>query len=628
MDKFLVLALVAAALAQIQDPDSRMPQPPEPDAVPGFASTGFSQGEHYRTLKALSILSRSLPDRNYCVSDSLLAEWSPQTHSEFTQADFSNAFALYRRLVPGILLGGGLSGSAKGLYRSMDGLKRWENESDRARLSLRGIARPGNDDLLSLNLGFQSNGNRTPERAPRNQGFFYECRGTALLPFDAVREYRASFVEMADWVEDNRFHRTRLELGGRKAVGGSAAFSASGAYSRINDASYFIEPTLRSDRFAAFKFVHQPAWGRESLFLSMAENRFDYPDAPERDRRERSWTLAWAPEWSLKRFRLGGAAARTAGSADFAYAEKTDPRPTADRLVVARAQLFNEQSLEYLLSTRLSMDYFRGRRIAFSSLRNMRRYDYPYRFTDPDGRLTDNPDSRDLLIDNDTFSVEFPALDSGLLALSRSSRLINYLDSRRSKDNRLGTTWQLCLTHALRRPGIIHSRASAILSVNEDSLHYRLSRSAGNRFFRRREVWLFSDVDAVPGFRKEEDSLIVTLSYGFEEDGLLENETGTRVFVPQKLYRESGFNFRIEKGFLGRYSLTAGLILSRTRGLVSGGDGFENAELSTAREGYLRANGRFGRAQASLSIRKIQSFFDHAAVRNYLTLALEMRTEF
>jgi len=606
---------------------------------------GYEQGEFYRKYMVDGALSRAAGPR-LLLLDSMNLMASPQRNTEQVSASSRSVFNTYYRVNSALKAGIGVSQTMNGLYHS--GKSVWLSETDHERLSLKAEYIPLARLRLSLNSGLQLSGNRTESVDLRDAGAYSDLNGWLSSPFEGLKDYTLSVSDSRTFVRNNDFVQGLYRFGGVTRLSDKSDLALAGGYSILKDRAYFTAPYDKSDYYADLNLRYLAS----RAFFHLSRNTMDYPENSLNSRKGFTFSGGLNPWLSWRKLSWRGMLSYSSGSSDFAYGFPLLSSPGPADLPAAQLQLSDETLQEVLFHWRADYTWFKGYTLGFSRFQDMRRYDYAYSYFDTKGNPVKNPDTRDLLYDNDTLFIHAPARDTLTLTLSRSSRLLNFLDSSRSAQNRLGTTYQAELSHAFYSGQYAYTRNSLLLSVNEDSALYdsivsSLTKKHPSQFFRRREFYTFTDVNCVPFFRAREDSVIVSGLFGIQEDGALVYGR-TKTFVKNTVYDERAFNFRLIKVLGTLLSAGAGMDYSNTvaytfnefplpspsrgvserlfRALFSLDDNFIQDYESVNRDFFLSLGMNYKKSSMRLELKDMQSFYRNSMIKDYLMINLNVRT--
>ena len=614
--------------------------------IPGMLDTTgtqayfqFEQGEFYHKYHLKYGGTYRLP-LGWATSDSLSFLVSPDVRKAVYTGNADAVVNLYRKMARSFFMGFSLSHFSTGTYNDEPGIGTWDIESDRQQVSVKGEYNPLPYAWLSLNTGFQTNGNRARGLSERDHGFFYLFKGTADSLAGLFRRYRLSVLDMQSFVPRNNAVYRVYQLYGTNRISETDSLVAAAGYTFTGNRSFFYSKTDLSNKMFALSLRNRFfEYLDNNTVFEMQQAVLEYPGNAVDNKKETVLIGGVAPRLAYKRLSLDFNALVINKTTDFAYEHSQRQDPAPHELPAAARQLMNEIKNEIQVNWKAAYVYFRSFEAGFARLQNIQTYDYPYSYYDGTLDKITNRDARDVLYDNDTIFVVFPALDTGKISLSRASRHENYLDARRSAVNHRATTYRIELTHIFASKRLLYSRNALALSVNEDSLVYTQNEGAPHGFYRRREYYTFNDVNALPGFRRPEDSVIVRYAYGIEEDGSMYYRDDSRVFIKKTVYSEWGAGLQLHKRVLAGLSAGAGFNVSKSttfdldpgnpaagyswgeklwRGLFSVDDEFRRGAVSFNRRIFLSAHYRWKNLRLNLRIRDIRATFNRSATNDYL----------
>lgn len=557
------LVLAAAASAEPTDPAYLTPSPEQPLLVmePSFwSSSQFEQGEYARTFLARARGVHALP-AGWFTLDSAILMVSPRLKGDLIAGNAGLFSCFYRTLAPGLAAGPFVSHFSTGTLLYSADSSSWQTETDQQQLALRAEYAPSDPFRIGLTAGLQSNGNRSPGRVERNSGFLYDFSGSAeagpgFLP--SLEGYSLALHSSRAFVPENVSSVQSVRLGGAVRLSGRDTLSAAGGAAMASNRAFNLVKTDRLSRFLAIKLhkVFFAPLAADFLFEGR-QDRLDYPDDSLSNKQETALSGETRALLALKRVDLGFKADLARSGLEYARTSPLDERPSGpEETAAAERHLMNETMAELALAWNARFRYWRLWPVYFSRTMNIRRYDHPFSYQAPAGGRAASLDTRDIVRDADTLTLLFPAFDSGAVRFSRSSLLENFLDSSRSYLNHLSTTYSFGLGWLFQSEKILFTREEFSVSVNEDSAFYVMNVEIPHRFFRRREIYSFNDLNFVPLFRGLEDSVVIRPLYAVEEDGKMSYEDAGRFFHQSGRTVRRGLTLRLVRRFFP--GLTAG----------------------------------------------------------------------
>ncbi|MFH0919636.1 MAG: hypothetical protein V1913_04690, partial [Fibrobacterota bacterium] len=538
--------------------------------------------------------------------------------------------------LPSLKAGIGLFESSSGTYRPDAETPYWETESDVERLGMVAEYSPNAAGRFLLNAGLQTNGNRTAEVNDRRAGGYYELSGTLAPLSGPWQNYRLLLSDKRAFVESNQAVIDTAALGGSTLFGNNDTLSVYAGYHRELNSSFFYARTDRTVRdFSARVSKRLGQNMRNAALFSVSRNAFNFPDDPLNNKRDFSMAgrLLSTIEKGPAKVTLSGAYGGS--QSDFAFEEAQESHPGPAGVATAERQLMNEKAADAEVRGALSVRYWRDYAVRVARLLKGRQYDYPFAFTDLSGTLRKNVETRDVLDDNDTLSIAFPARDTGWLLFSRSFRYLNYLSPERSAQNRLSSTYRAGLVHQLNARKV-NTKNALFVGVSEDSIVYPEPGKEPGRFYRRVEFTTFSYFRNVPGFRNTlstdsvngSDSLSLLAVAALVENGALFYEGG-RAFFKNGVIREAGISAFAKKQWTPAWSSAGWLKYSASTNEKRNSFGdFEKTSESGNLEAGVRGTRSKNRFIASLECKLLRSRFNGALTSHYVYINLVLNRDF
>jgi hypothetical protein len=551
---------------------------------------------------------------------------SPRIGSDITTVNSHLSAIVYRPVNSSLKLGAGLYESSSGAY--LTGPETWQTESDMERAGVTSEFAPGPYGRFLLNAGLQSNGNRGLMTDDRRMGAYYDANGT-LEPVDGPwKDYRLLLSEKGTLVDSNRSQSRQYALGGLNRFGNDDSLSVYAGYRYFSNEPFFYSRQEHSEKNFAMRLSKGVIEGfRNAAVFNAGDIIFNFPDDPLGSKQDILFSGRAFSSLEKGRFTVKATAAYAQNQSAYAFNHAPETHPAPDGVAAAGRQLLNETQGDAEAQGSVLYRYWKGYSVRFARVLETRRYDYPFSYIDVSGAEIKNLETRDILDDNDTLSVAFPACDTGWLIFSRSSRLLNYLEPDRSAQNRLSSTYRASLSHSV--DGRLLRTLNAIrIGVSEDSLIYPQTGKTPGRFYRRLEASSGNAFKAIPGLRGPEDSLTLRLIGAQEENGGLFYDGG-RAFQKTGIIREAGATFRCQKRFSPRWNaaIMANYSLSRGETQNTAGEFEKNFESQNLEAG-VQGNFLQGKNSASFDIRLRRSRFNSLLTSNYAYINLSVNRDF
>ncbi|OGJ84768.1 MAG: hypothetical protein A2268_11605 [Candidatus Raymondbacteria bacterium RifOxyA12_full_50_37] len=561
MKPLMVLGAICATLCHAQLPYPNIPQNP---SLPVFQDTShtvfkplFEQGMTYRKFVAAAGLAQNISNQWTAKQDFELI-LTPALNSDVISGKTTGAFQCFRPVKPGMTAGGLVFATAAGTRTTTDTAFYWDQESDFERIG--GLFEYIKDQHfgLALKTGLQTNRTVMRTAYDRQYGLFYTLQATMDSANPLLTGFVFDGIDSAHYVPDNRslFHSYRF--GGVRTLSATDSFAVAAAYTRASNQSV-LYPKIDKTGLGITLRLHN---GFKGMFTTDAvtdinRSYMEYPGNSLKDRRISDLFAGIRPAAAYKSFFSSMIGSVLRRQSDFAYNNPLKKYPSSEESVAANKQLLNETLQEITFSWLAGYTYYRGYAISFRRYQDIRRFNYEYSFYESRAATdsTYNHDTRDIIDDNDTLSICFPAADTGKLVLSRSSRLENYLDASRSSGNHLGTTYQAELSHCVKSGSWINATSALLLKVTEDSSLYGAAGTSPHRFDRRSQASSYIDLNMVPGFTGLRDSLLLDGLYAVNESGDMRYPDGRRLFSKQTTFHERSIRAGVMKRFQNNVSV-------------------------------------------------------------------------
>ncbi len=524
--------------------------------------TLFEQGEFYRKYQIDASYASPI-SKKWITMDSITLKAAPQRYSDLFSANTRTVLNALYRINNNLYSGVGLSHNINGLYDSKN--RNWLTETDNERLSIKTRFIPIQIAALSLNAGIQSSGNTSLSTNIRDQGAFYEFYGSLFSPFEGLSACSLSVSDSRTFVKNNKHVEGIYRFDGSTPIQGIGTFYLNSELKLLKSSPIFHTPFEDEGRSLMLSLDQRlfDLIGLQDTFF-ITNNRAGYPDNPINNKSDLTIAGGVSPVINYKKLHFKAEFFRASTNTEYAYNIPSNDHPSESEINAALLKLSNETLIENTLWWKASYYYYHGYYIGFSRYLDLKRYDYGFTFTDIKGNLNNKPDARDLLYDNDTITLQCPSFDTLELKLSRSSHMVDYIDARRSSQNKLGTTYQAELSHAFYGEHSAYCRNSFFISVSQDSTLYPMQGSpqeASDPFYRKRGVYSFTDINAIPLMRDTNDSVVIGILYGAEEEGSL---LPGRSFVRKEVYNRNALNIRLYKEFNPVVNVSTGFNWSKT----------------------------------------------------------------
>jgi hypothetical protein len=519
----------------------------------------FEQGEYHRLFRLYSEFE-PLKTGKFTNADTVELKYSPSRFSDDVSSSFNTTIAVSHPKISFLINGRGAGSAAINTLI-------WKNESDR----LKGFARYIIKPLFALNInidgGVQTTGWRSLGIKERRAGVFYSLDALYNAHNDSAyfSDINAKLRDARTFVSEDHSENSHASLRFTKKISEKDTVFFRGFIDRKSAEQPFSVKTGNFDHGISLDWYRSKLnyYSHKLLFTANGRSQ-NFENGDQNNISTSEIGLDYFSQYLRKKTRILGKFSYFSYTTSFADNREISDRPSNEQLSFANAKLGNEERHDINISTNIKYSFTGVVALILGIQKNAARFDYPFQYTGLSGTRERNRDQRDIILDNDSLMIQFPLKDTARFVIARSTRILNYLDSSRSQQNRASNNYLMRLEHTTRDGRAIGTFTRVSLSVNDDSLFFPLTPQTQGRFTRRRALYSFSDFNKVPGFREACDTVGMEINLAFQEEGELDRISG-RKFVRKKAAEEALLSFRLIKDFVSGIQLYNSITFSRYR---------------------------------------------------------------